>query len=329
MHRVPCPPDEQCVRTFLNGRPVWLFADGTVLPVVSGGSDAGLPPDAEVAAPTDDAAEPEADAPEEMTDDQLEEAFTRLESDRSTTPQSLAEVKKLRAQVAKRREASQQYAFLDTFHPDDRSMVLETMQALVDNPQAATVNMAQMLQSMWGDQLGEVLQQLGLTERQADKVVAKADAPTDDAEDEGPDLTDPAAMQRYIREQAQATAKELAAEQKREQDIATEEAKIYSTLRELGLPDPRSEDAQMVLLAAQRFYNLDLRKAHEELRKKGYKLGTQPAPAGAEAPQAPAALKGEEAAQESGNGRETRDEMMRRIQRDLTARLDSAGVPAS
>jgi hypothetical protein len=321
-------------RVARDGRPFWLFSDGTLLPVVSGGSDVGPGGGVDVGAAGDSSsAEATGEAPsaeEDMTDEQLEAAFASLEQDPTTTPKSLAEVRKLRQQVAKRNKSAQALSFLDQFHPDDREYVIETMQSLISNPQAATANMAQMLQSIWGDQLPAVLQQLGLTPAQAAAVEAKADDDGDQGDEL--DLSDPKQLEQYLEQKFAEREQQRESERQYEEAVNGRIAMITGQLAKLGFPDPTSDDAKLVVLAAKDLYHGDLAKALEGLRAKGFKGGTpsSPAPAGAEAPNgqtAPAAdVQPEEPSDPSRPP--TRDEIMKRAEQRVRDRLNRSQLPA-
>lgn len=324
-------PDDPC-RLILAGRPVWLFADGTILPVVAGGSDVPPPP-GDAGATIDEADEaPDADDDEDLSDEEFDAALDAIEQDPTSTPKSLAEVRRIRAQVAKQRERTKDLSFIDTFHPDDRTFLVGMLQDLQANPQNATVKIAQVLQSIWGDQLPDVLAQIGLTPAQAKAVERKADqADVDDVEDAGPDLSDPKALAEYVQQQIDARDAERERQRERQQAIDQTAAQITDRLAKLGITDPRSEAGWLVLSAARDRYNFDIEAAYKALVKQGLRLpGVVPAqPAGAEAPTRPAAPEGAADPGAAGQKPVSRDEILRLAQQRATERFDRRGVPAT
>ena len=328
--------DLTCLRITLAGRDLWLFSDGTLLPVVSGGSDAG-PAEAAVEAPPADAAgDVSGDAEDaDLSPDEFDAALGRLEATPNARPETLAEVKRLRKQAARQREQVGAYAAFDRFHPDDKTFLLETVDALLTNPAAATQNMAVLLQTLWGDNLPTVLEQLGLTPKQAAAVERKADQAQEPADDE-PDLSDPRALAEFVQQQiadgmSRAQA-EAAAHAEHDRQVDAKVSEIHSRLSALGFTDPRSQGARLVLSAAEREFDFDIERAFRELTKMGFKLqpATNPAVAEATTRQAGAeAQAGPPGASGQGKPRPTMDELIRQAEASINDRLDRQGFPAA
>lgn len=223
-------------------------------------------PEAE-AAPTP---EPEAQRPEPTGErprdengrftklDEVEQQIDALEADPNTTPQSLAELKKLRAELKGYRETYQ--PFERTFArlaPADAQAVLGFVELLDADPNAA---------AQWMRENADRLSPA--QERAMEAAAQQAGAPeaAPSAAEDDFDPYDPAQIDRRIEERAKALLDERLKADREEQEQRRFVEQVQQTAKDLGY-SPGTSDYEHLLVEA-KYHQGDLHKAHAALESR-------------------------------------------------------------
>lgn len=258
-----------------------IFSDGTVLPVVRGGSDNGVVADAapapepspEPAATEGPARGPDGKfapspaagvAPDEPSFHDLAaeyEALAGAEGETVALPKD--KIGKWNNEHKAYRERFQPYerAFKD-LHPDDAKDILNFVEALRDpdsRPQAVDW-MRQVLDRMTPAQ-----------QQQMANAVAAADAAAPAPVEDDFDPFDPAQIDARIEAKATALLEAREAEAAKAREVERIQAANQARAKDLGYDDPTSHDYALLFLIAQREFSNDpdpLGRAHEAIDRK-------------------------------------------------------------
>lgn len=196
----------------------------------------------------------------------LEDDLDRIEADPAATPQSLAEVKRMRQELKGYRERYSPYeqAF-GKMDPGDAQAVLGFVELLQQDPAAA----AQWMRTN-ADRLSPAQEKA--MEAAAQQAGAPEAAPS--AAEEEFDPYDPAQIDKRIEERAKALLDERLKADREQEEQQRFVAQIQQTAKDLGY-SPGTSDYEHLLVEA-KYHEGDLRKAHAALESRRGQ-GTAPA----------------------------------------------------